>query len=182
MAKLVSKTYGDALFDLGIEEGCMDELQEDAGFVLDALKDNEDLGKLLNNPKVDKEKEKVMAGIFGDNVSKNMSGLLELMVSKQRHNDIADTLAYFLGKVKEYNNIGIAYVTTAVELDDRQKAAVEKKLLDTTRYVKFEMNYSVDSSILGGMIIRIGDRVVDSSIRNKLDSLTRDLRKVQLGE
>ena len=55
-------------------------------------------------------------------------------------------------------------MTSAMELSDAQKAAVEKRLLETTKYVKFEMHYDVDSELIGGMVIRIGDRVVDSSV------------------
>ena len=82
--------------------------------------------------------------------------------------------------VKEEKKIGRADVVTAVELSAEQKAKVEQKLLDTTKYETFEMNYSVDSSLIGGMVIRIGDRVVDSSIKTKLFELTRELRKVQI--
>ena len=55
-----------------------------------------------------------------------------------------------------------------------------KKLLETTEYETMEMNYTTDSSLIGGMVIRIGDRVVDSSIKHKLNDLTRDLLKIQL--
>lgn len=183
MAKLVSKTYGDALFDVALEDGCMDELLEDAELVIRAFEDNEDLGRLLNNPKIEKgEKEKVIADIFGQYVSKSMSGLLELMVSKQRHNEITGTLEYFNDRVREYKNIGRAWVTTAVPLSDEQKSEVVSRLLKTTKYVEFEMNYNIDKSVIGGMVIRIGDRVFDSSIKSQLDSLTRQLKKIQLSE
>lgn len=183
MAKLVSKTYGDALFELSLEQATVDTMLDDAKFVVDAFKNNEDLGKLLNNPKIEKEeKEKVVSEIFGKYVSKDMSGLLELMVVKQRQADIVETLEYFIEKVKEHKNIGTAYVTTARALSDKQKSELVEKLLKTTHYVEFEMNYNVDASILGGMIVRIGDRVMDSSISNKLDSLTRQLKDIQLSE
>ena len=87
---------------------------------------------------------------------------------------------YFIDLVKEEKKIGRAFVATAVELSADQKAKVEQKLLDTTKYETFEMNYSVDTSLIGGMVIRIGDRVVDSSIKTKLFELTRELRKVQV--
>ena len=94
---------------------------------------------------------------------------------------VRDTvLDYFIDCVKEYKNIGTAYVTSAMELSEAQKAAVEKRLLETTKYVKFEMHYAVDSALIGGMVIRIGDRVVDSSVRTKLNDLTRELSKIQL--
>ena len=66
------------------------------------------------------------------------------------------------------------------ELSEEQKKAVENRLLKTTRYVEFEMHYKVDAALIGGMEIRIGDRVVDSSIRTKLQNLTRELSKIQL--
>ena len=91
-----------------------------------------------------------------------------------------EILVYFTDKVKEYKRIGVAYVTSASMLSDKQKADVENKLLKTTSYKAFEMNYKVDESLIGGMIIRIGDRVVDSSIKTKLSELTKELLKIQL--
>ena len=57
---------------------------------------------------------------------------------------------------------------------------VERKLLETTSYQQMEMHYQTDESLIGGMVIRIGDRVVDSSIKTKLSELTRQLMKIQL--
>jgi F-type H+-transporting ATPase subunit delta len=67
-----------------------------------------------------------------------------------------------------------------VELSEAQKAAVEKRLLETTKYVQFEMHFEVDTALIGGMVIRIGDRVVDSSIKSKLYDLTRELTKITI--
>ena len=61
-----------------------------------------------------------------------------------------------------------------------QKKKIEEKLLATTQYIQFEMHFDVDKSLIGGMVIRIGDRVVDSSIRTKLNQMTQTLSKVQL--
>lgn len=74
----------------------------------------------------------------------------------------------------------MAHVTSAVELKEEQKAQLVKKLLDTTGYVDVEMDYQVDPALIGGMVIRIKDRVVDSSIRTQLHELRRDLSKLQL--
>lgn len=181
MAKLVSKTYGDALFDLGIQENKIDALMDEAKAVIDIFETNEELGKLMSHPKVERqEKEKVIESIFKDFVSRDMTGLLVLMVSKSRQSDIVSVMKYFVERVKDYKNIGNAYVVTAKALTDEQKTRIVNKLLETTKYVEFEMSYDVDESIIGGMIIRIGDRVVDSSIKTKLGELTKDLRKLQL--
>lgn len=76
--------------------------------------------------------------------------------------------------------IGTAYVTSAMELTPQQKQAVEQKLLDTTKYVQFEIHYTTDPALIGGMVIRIRDRVVDGSVRTRLEHLTRDLERIQL--
>jgi F-type H+-transporting ATPase subunit delta len=57
---------------------------------------------------------------------------------------------------------------------------VKKRLLDTTPYESFRIQYRVDAGLIGGMVIQIGDRVVDSSIRTKLGNMAKDLSKIQL--
>ena len=74
----------------------------------------------------------------------------------------------------------MVYVKTAMPLGQEQKKKIEQKLLDTTKFKEVEMHYEVEESLIGGMKIRIGDRVVDSSIETKLSQLTKQLMKVQL--
>ena len=71
-------------------------------------------------------------------------------------------------------------VTSALPLSEDQKKRVEERLLETTGFVSLEMEYAVDESLLGGLVIRIGDRVVDSSIKTRLEEIRRDLMKLQL--
>ncbi len=181
MAKLVSKTYGDALFAVALEENRMDEFFEAVKVVADILRTNEDFGKLMNHPKIMKEdKVKIVEETFGGKIPKEIIGIMTLLVTKGHAAEVISVFDYFIDLVKEEKKIGKTDVTTAVSLTDKQKAKVEQKLLDTTKYETFEMNYFVDESLIGGMVIRIGDRVVDSSIRTKLYDLTRELRNVQV--
>lgn len=181
MAKLISKTYGDALFELALEEDKIDAYVEEVEGVTEVLKENEDLTKLLNHPKISKEEKiQVINSIFDGRVSKELLGLITMIVQKDRNSSMVEIFQYFINRVKDYKNIGIAKVTSAVELSDDQKAAVEKKLLETTKYVEFEIDYTVDNSLIGGMVIRIGDRIVDNSIKTRLYELTKELSKIQL--
>lgn len=181
MAKLVSKTYGDALFEVALESGRLDDYWAEARAVKTAIDENTELFKLMSHPKIVKEEKiKIIEDIFAGKVSGELVGLLRMIVEKDHFEEMDAVLDYFDSQVKEYKSIGTAYVTTAMPLSDVQKAAVEKRLLETTRYVKFEMHYAVDSALIGGMVIRIGDRVVDSSVRTKLYDLTRELSKIQL--
>ena len=181
MAKLVSKTYGDALFAVALEENRMDEFFEAVKVVAGVMRANDEFGKLMSHPKIMKEdKVKIVEETFGGKIPKEIVGIMTLLVTKGRAEEMISVFDYFLGLVKEEKKIGKADVTTAVSLSDEQKAKVEQKLLDTTKYETFEMNYAVDESLIGGMVIRIGDRVVDSSIKTKLYDLTRELRSVQV--
>ena len=181
MAKLVSTTYADALFETGIEENTLDDLYDEALSVRQILKDNPDFSRLMNHPKILKEeKEQIMESVFKGRLSDEFTGFLRLIVANKRYADIDSILDYFVLKVKEHKKIGIAYVTTPLELTESQKEAVKKKILDTTDYVSMEMNYAIDESLIGGMVIRIGDRVVDSSIRTKLEGLKKELNDIQL--
>ncbi len=181
MAKLVSATYADALFETGIEDGTLDNLYDEAYAVQQILKDNPDFSRLMNHPKILREdKEQIVESVFKGRLSDEFTGFLRIIVTNRRYAEIDSILEYFILKVKEHKKIGIAYVTTPLKLSDSQKEAVKRKLLDTTGYVSMEINYDIDESLIGGMVIRIGDRVVDSSIKNKLEGLKKELVSIQL--
>ena len=181
MAKLVANVYGDALFELAIEQGKQDEYLEECKAVAEILSSNEDLLRIMNHPKIAKEEKlEVIESVFKGRASGEMTGLLTMLVKKGHFADAVDVLEYVIDSIKEYKHIGNADVTSAVELTAEQKSDVMKKLLDTTSYEKMEINYAVDPSLIGGMVIRIKDRVVDGSIKTQIAQLTSELSKVQL--
>lgn len=176
MAKLVSKTYGEALFELAMEENKAQDLLEEIQAVQKLLLENPDFDKLLKHPGIPKqEKQQVMEKVFKGRVSEELTGFLEIVINKERYGDLQAIFTYFIDKVKEVQKIGTAYVTTAVALTEEQKQSVCARLLETSAYETMEMHYSVDEALIGGMVIRINDRVVDSSIRTKLSNLTKQL-------
>ena len=181
MAKLIEGSYGDALFELALEQQELDSIAEQVDVLAQTFAENPELLKLLTHPKISKEEKiSVIENIFKGRFSDNIVGFLVIITEKDRGAEIEGILNYFKAKVREYKKIGVARVTSAVELSADQKARVEEKLLQQTSYESFEVDYSVDASLIGGMVIRIGDRVVDSSIRTKLDTMAKNLRKVSL--
>ena len=183
MAKLVSKTYGEALFELAIEENRLDEFLEEAELTLKLIRENPDFSTLMNHPRIDmEEKVKVVETVFGGNLSKEITGLMRLIVQKDRYREVEDILCWFIDQVKSEKGIGKAQVVSAQPLTDAQKAQVEKRLLQTTSFKQMEMDYRVDESLIGGLRIRIGDRVVDSSISTRLYDLKKELLKIQLAQ
>lgn len=183
MAKLVSKTYGDALFELALEKDMLDDVWDEVKVLSQIWKENKEFSDLLIHPGITKEdKIALIKNIFNGRASDIIIGLLDVMVEKGRTAELESVLDYFTDRVREHENIGVAYITSAVELNNVQKDQIQKRLLDVTKYIKFEMYFSVDLSLIGGMVIRIGDRVLDSSIKQKLNVMARDLSKVKLSE
>ena len=182
MAKLVSKTYGEALFEIADKRGKRLELMEEIVSLRQIINENPEFDKLMKHPGIPKQdKVRVMENIFKGRVSDEITGFLAILITKERYSHIQSVFEYFIAKVKEAEKIGVAYVTTAVELNNAQKDEVNKKLLETTGYRRMEIHFEVDKEIIGGMVIRIGDRVVDSSIKNKINDLTKQLLQIQLG-
>ena len=182
MAKLISGTYGEALFQLAVEENKEDQFLEEVLTLQKILAENKEFSNLMNHPKISREeKEGVLKTVFQDRLSDELTGFLLVILQKERYGEIDAILSYFVDKIKEYKGIGTAYVTTAVSLREDQKKEIEKKLLDTTSYNEMEMHFGEDQALIGGMVIRIGDRVVDSSIRTKLERLTKEMSELQIG-
>lgn len=182
MAKLVSKTYGEALLELVHEEEKASEMLEEIQSVRDILKSNPEFMELMLHPGIAKqEKLQIVENVFKGKISDELAGFLRIVVEKERFKELDSIFQYFIDKEKESQGIGVAYVTTPTELGEEAKAEVLTKLLETTDFKTMEMHYAVDESLIGGMTIRIGDRVVDSSIRSRLNDLTKELLKIQLG-
>ena len=181
MAKLISKTYGEALFELAVEEEKTDAMLEEIEGIKQILLENQDYVKFLTHPRISvEEKVTTTENIFAGKIDKQLIGFLGIIINKGRCDSLMEILQYFLDRVKEFKGIGVAYVTTPYELKEDKKEAICKKLLATTSYKEMEMHYDVKEELLGGMQIRIGDRVVDSSIQTKLNQLQKDLLKVQI--
>ncbi|MBD5530338.1 MAG: ATP synthase F1 subunit delta [Lachnospiraceae bacterium] len=182
MAKLVEQTYGEALFQTAMETNQLDAFLEEVKLIQTVLEQNPEWDRLMKHPKISKqEKVEIMRGAFAGRISREMTGFLELILTKERYGQLQAVFRYFTEKVKEEKKIGTAYVTTPMELSEIRKSDIQDKLLATTSYRTMEMHYTVDPSLIGGMVIRIKDRVVDSSIRTKLAEMKKELLQIQLG-
>ncbi len=181
MAKLISNTYAEALFELAAEDNRIDDLYAQIDMLQKLFSENPEFIALLNHPHItQEEKLAALENTLKGRVDDEIVGLLRIVTEKDRAAEIEAIFESFRAKVYEYKKIGIVYVTSAVALDEAQKKKIEEKLLKTTGFKSLEKNYSVDEKLIGGMTIRIGDRVVDSSVRSKIAKMTSELRKVSL--
>lgn len=181
MAKLVSKVYGDALFSLAMEEGRLDEIWDEVKGLRAALEENKEFMEIMAHPEMTQEKSRdLVENAFQGKLSDTMMGFLQILVKKGRFGEILPVLDHFESEAKECKKIGVVYVTTPAELTQEQRSDVEERLRATSGYKSLEMNYIVEPKLLGGIRIRIGDRVVDNSIQTKLEEMTRSLAKVRV--
>lgn len=176
MAKQVSKTYGSALFEVAMENNTLDTTLEEVLFVKQTFLENEELSKLLLHPNIEKEaKIKVIENIYKGKISDEITGLMTMLVTKGHQKDFLAVFDYVISAIKEEKGIGIAYISSAVELSKEQKEKIEQKLLETTKYKEIEGNYQVDKELIGGLVIRISDTVVDSSLKTQIAKLSKTL-------
>ncbi|MDO4296318.1 MAG: ATP synthase F1 subunit delta [bacterium] len=181
MAKLAAKVYGNALFEEALQSGKLDVLFDDVQQLKKVLIENAELLQLLAHPNIVKEEKiAVIERVFSGQICEELTGLLTIVVDKGRQKELLSILDYFIGQVKAYKKIGVVYVSSAVSLTEEQKEAICKKLLETTEFRELESHWLVDETLIGGLVIRIGDRVVDSSVKNKLEEMKRNLMKLQL--
>ncbi len=176
MAKQVSKTYGNALFEVAKEKQALDTILEEVLFVKQSFLENEDLSKLLLHPNIEKsEKIRVIENIYKGRISDEITGLMTMLVDKGHGKDFISVFDYVIHAIKEEKGIGVAYITSAIALKKDQKDKIEQRLLETTNYKSIEGIYQVDRTIIGGLVIRISDTVVDSSIKTQLEKLSKQL-------
>ena len=176
MAKLVSKVYGDAYVSVVSEKNNLIDALEEIKSVKNILLENVEIIELLDSPKMDdEEKIDFIKGIFENHISVDSMGFLLTIIEKKRQAELISILDYVIDCIKELLLIGKATVTTALPLDGSKKERIVDELLKSSHYKSLEAEYVVDESIIGGIVIRIGDRVVDSSVKTRIDKMRKML-------
>jgi len=180
MVELVAKRYGQAFFELAKESGDLDLREHEIRTMLDILTGNEEFFGILNHPKLSKsQKIQTVSDIFTDKVSKDFVGFLVLVIEKGRQDNIVDILNYTLEKIEEFNGFVTAHVTSAVELSEDDRKMISDKLQKQTGK-KISLVCRVDKSQIGGLFIRINDRVVDNTVKGILRKMARDVYEARI--
>jgi F-type H+-transporting ATPase subunit delta len=164
-----ARRYAEAAFQIGRADGTLDAWERDLG-QLGELLAHDELRGLLEHPAITfARKEKVMGQVAGD-VSREALALVLLMVRRGRPGAIARMIEHFGELLRRERGIALAEVRTALPLDDEQRQAVAERLAELTGD-KIEMDETVDESLIGGIAVRIGDRLYDASVRSRLERL-----------
>ena len=169
--------YASALFDLASEQGVVSAVESDLDQLGQAILGSADLAELIRNPQVSREAlSKVMDGIAGvlglSELTKNFLGVLS---ANRRLGALPQIIRAFAAIAAAQRGEVTAEVTSAHALTDDQLKALEAKLKEREgRTVKIKT--SVDPDLLGGLVVTIGSKRIDSSIRTRLNSLAQAMK------
>jgi len=174
---ILARRYAKAIFAVGQEQGKYEEYNDVLTGVSGLFDSNPEVVDALTNPLYPLDvREKVMVGMIGSmGVDSVMSNFLNLLVEKKRAEILPEIAEEYKIMVDEEKNISHGSVISAIELSDELQQSVQATLEKLTGK-KVELTTSVDPSILGGIIAKVGDLVLDGSIKTQLAGLKDSIK------
>lgn len=181
MASRVSKIYGDAYISVKTEEDSLRCALDEIRAMQNIFCFDSELISFLCHPQISKdEKIKTVERILKGRVSEDLIGFFQIIIQKGRCKELKDIFRYMEKKVKKLLGIGELHVISAVPLKKEQKEKIEKKALKSSGYKALETAYEIDEAIIGGLILKMDDRIVDNSIHTKLSAMGKHLSQIRL--
>ncbi len=169
-----ARRYADAVFGIAHDTASHDRWLSDLGDIAQLFSDQTVYQFLISTRVAQEQKEAVLDQALPD-VQRHANHFAKLLVRKRRANLAAQITAAFRERLNDVRGIADAAVTSAVPLSDEARAAVEAAVRSFTDAETVSLTETVDSQIVGGAIIRIGDRIIDGSIRTRLATMRRSL-------
>jgi F-type H+-transporting ATPase subunit delta len=161
--------YVEALLSLAKAQNLTEEFGSQTKELLDLLNQSPELGEFLNSPIVKAaDKKAVLHTIAGDSLHPLILNFLMLLVDRNRMFCLSGICEYYQAALRKLKGIVLAEVTSAVALSDEQIASVRDKVKAMTGANDVELATTIDSTILGGVIIKVGSQLLDSSLRTQL--------------
>jgi len=172
----IATVYARSLFEVAQERDALDDVREQIGQFADALDDNRDLQVFFFSPYFSSEEKKDALGKLLDGADEAVMNFLELLVEKHRMPAIFRIRRELDRLWEDVNQLLPVTITSAVELDRSTVDGIAKAIGDQTGR-KVELTTSVDPDVLGGIVLRVGNSILDASIRNRLEQLRRQVAK-----
>lgn len=170
----VATRYAKSLIDLAKEQNSLDAVRADMSLFEQAVKANSQLGAVLRNPIIPQDKKTgLLVGIFGGKVNEITLAFFKLIVNKGRAELLYPTAQQFVNQYDVFKHIVRATVILAAPLsaDNRKQVIEEVKKIAAGEVVLTE---KVDTSLIGGFILTVGDKQIDTSVASGLLKLKKD--------
>src|SRR3954447_6776854 len=173
----IATVYGRSLFEVAQERDVLDDVREQIGQFADALQDDRDLQIFFFSPYFSTEEKKDGLRKAVDGADEAVENFLELLVEKHRMPAIFRIRRELDRLWEDANQLLPVTITSAIELDSSTVDGIAKAIGDQTGR-RVELTTSVDPDVLGGIVLRVGNSILDASIRNRLEQLRRQVAKV----
>ncbi|MEA2436887.1 MAG: F-type H+-transporting ATPase subunit delta [Thermoleophilaceae bacterium] len=172
----IAEVYSRALFDVAKEHDILDEVHDQLGQFADALDQNRDLQLFFFSPYFSSQEKKDGIGKLISGADENFVRFLELLAERHRMPAIFRIRREFDGLYSEERKLLPVTVTSAIELDKKTVKEIGRKIEENTGR-KVELTTKVDPDVLGGLVMRVGNVVMDGSIRARLERLRKQVAK-----
>jgi F-type H+-transporting ATPase subunit delta len=170
----IARVYADALFEAAQDKGDLDRVHEELGEFADALSENREMQQFLFSPYFSTEEKKRGLAKAVAGASPEVGNFLELLVEKHR----MPVIFRIRSRIDELwaiaNRRLEVTLTSAVELDESVAERVRKEIERQTER-EIDLQTSVDPDVLGGLVLQVGNMVVDASLRSKLERLRKEV-------
>ncbi len=175
----IAGRYTTALFDLALESGQLDDIAADLADLEAMLAASEDFVRLVRNPLIgrDDQKKAIMALAEKAGLSDLTSKFLGVMSENRRLFVLPEIIPAYAQLLANHRGEVVASVTSAVALTDTQSSAIEGALADELQK-KIRLETDVDETLLAGLVVRVGSRMIDSSLKTKLGKLRLAMKEV----
>jgi F-type H+-transporting ATPase subunit delta len=172
----IAQVYSRSLFEVAKEQDKLDAIRDQLGEFTDALNDNRDLQVFLFSPYFSTVEKKEGLHKVLDGADPAFQNFLDLLVEKHRMPTLFRIRRQFEERWQEENRLLPVSVTSAIELDDETVEQISSRIAEQTDR-KIELTTDVNPEILGGIVLRVGNSILDASIRNRLEQVRRQLAR-----
>jgi len=171
----LARRYAAALFQAARESNAVDSVESDLGFITYSLDDIPQLQEVLVHPLIPgARKKELISQIFKGKIQDLTLDFLFLLVDKRREEIVPEVEGEYINLANEHRNVVTVQVTSAVPLSQDEQAQLREKLGQFTGK-KVELELSEDPQLIGGIVIQIGDTVIDGSVKGYLAGLREKL-------
>lgn len=174
---VAAKRHAQAVFQLALERGELEKWLEDLKTIATTLSQPQ-LMAILESPKVHLNEKMELIRRCLPGVSQLALNLVYLLVARRRLRLIDQIVSEYQRLADAYQGLEHAEVTTAIPLDEEDRKRLSERLAELTG-TRIMLSTKVDPDVIGGFVVRIGDRLIDGSTKSKLGSLRKSLVEVR---
>jgi F-type H+-transporting ATPase subunit delta len=172
----IAEVYGRALFEVAKDNDVLDRVHDELGQFADALAENRDLQVFLFSPYFSSEEKKDGVTRIVTDADERLVNFLQLLAERHRMPVLFRIRRSFDSMWADENRLLPVTVTSAVELDEGLVQDIGKRIEEQTGR-KVELSSNVDADVLGGLQVRVGNMVLDATVRNRLEQLRKQVAR-----